>query len=146
VHGINLEALSPYLLSTPLGRVRTGILIASSPRLQPGSVTSVQRCAAEPATATMANVAERIRRRLVAHGRVQGVFFRDSVRRRAHAAGIAGWVRNRADGAVEAVLEGPADAVALVESFFRRGPRSAEVEFVEVSDEVPVGLGRFEVR
>ena len=52
-----------------------------------------------------------IRRRLVARGRVQGVFFRDSTRRAASSAGVAGWARNRSDGAVEVVFEGDEDPV-----------------------------------
>ncbi len=59
-----------------------------------------------------------MRKRVVAHGRVQGVFFRDSTRQRAEAAGVAGWVANRPDGTVEAVFEGDADAV---ESLVRDG-------------------------
>ena len=89
---------------------------------------------------------DRVRRRVVVHGRVQGVFFRDSARRRAVSQGVAGWVCNRADGAVEAVLEGQSHAVEHVLEFFRRGPRQAEVENVEVAEEAPEGLSGFEVR
>ena len=86
-----------------------------------------------------------VRRRVVAHGRVQGVFFRDSTRRRAEAAGVAGWVSNRPDGAVEAVFEGePAQVEALVE-FCRRGPGRAEVERLEESEEQPEGLAGFRI-
>ncbi len=91
-------------------------------------------------------MAERIRRRLVVHGQVQGVFFRDSVRRRAEAAGVAGWVRNRGDGAVEAVLEGSPDAVGRVASFCQSGPARADVDRVEVQEEDPEGLSGFSVR
>ena len=87
-----------------------------------------------------------IRRRVVARGRVQGVFFRDSTRREARSAGVAGWVRNRSDGAVEAVLEGDADAVERLVAFIRRGPGHAEVDDVEVDAEDPEGLESFEVR
>lgn len=83
---------------------------------------------------------------MVVHGQVQGVFFRDSARRRAVEHGVSGWVRNRADGAVEAVLEGQPHAVEHLLEFFRRGPRRAEVEHVEVDDESPEGLTGFEVR
>jgi acylphosphatase len=89
---------------------------------------------------------ERIRRRVVVHGRVQGVFFRDSVRERARAHDVDGWVRNRGDGAVEAVLEGPAEAVQRVLRFFGTGPSRADVEEVEVTEEAPEGLSGFEVR
>jgi acylphosphatase len=79
-------------------------------------------------------------------GRVQGVFFRDSARERARAHGVAGWVRNRPDGAVEAVVEGEPDAVERVLRFFQTGPPQARVEDVEVKDESPEGLSGFEVR
>jgi acylphosphatase len=87
-----------------------------------------------------------VARRVVVRGHVQGVFFRDSTRRRAQAEGVAGWVRNRGDGAVEAWFEGPADAVERLVAFARRGPRGADVESVEVVDEEPSGLGAFQVR
>ena len=89
---------------------------------------------------------EVVRRRVVVHGRVQGVFFRDATSRRAEHAGVAGWVTNRADGAVEAVFEGEPDAVEQMVRFAREGPRSAEVERAEVSEEQPEGLGGFSVR
>ena len=87
-----------------------------------------------------------MRKRVVAHGRVQGVFFRDSTRRRAEEAGVAGWVANRPDGAVEAVLEGDRDAVESVVGWMRSGPRGAEVERTEVSEEEAEGLSGFDVR
>jgi acylphosphatase len=85
-------------------------------------------------------------KRVVVHGRVQGVFFRDSTRQRAQVAGVAGWVANRPDGTVEAVLEGDADAVERVVAFMREGPRGADVDRVDVSDEEPEGLAGFDVR
>jgi acylphosphatase len=91
-------------------------------------------------------VSEAARRRLVVHGRVQGVFFRDSLRREAAGRGVAGWVRNRPDGAVEAVLEGPADAVARVEAWCGSGPPQARVERVEAASEAVEGERGFEVR
>jgi acylphosphatase len=87
-----------------------------------------------------------IRRRVTAHGRVQGVFFRDSVRQRAKSHGVAGWVTNRSDGAVEAVFEGRPDEVERLVAFAKSGPRQAEVESVDVRDEEPEGLTGFEVR
>ena len=87
-----------------------------------------------------------IARRVVATGRVQGVFFRDSARERAEAHGVSGWVRNRDDGAVEAVLEGPREAVERVIRFFDTGPPHASVEHLEVEEQEPQGLGGFEVR
>jgi acylphosphatase len=80
------------------------------------------------------------------HGRVQGVFFRDTMRRRAEGAGVSGWVTNRPDGAVEAVFEGDPAAVGELVEFSRRGPSSAEVESVDVVEEEPEGLSGFEVR
>ena len=87
-----------------------------------------------------------IRRRVVAHGRVQGVFFRDTTRRRAQELGVAGWVANRDDGAVEAAFEGDAEAVDAMVELCRRGPGRAEVTALEVADEPPEGLSGFEVR
>lgn len=91
-------------------------------------------------------MAETVRRHLVVHGRVQGVFFRDSLRERAEAAGVAGWATNRDDGAVEAVLEGSPGAVEEVVSFCQTGPPQAEVRQVDVSDEEPEGLSGFATR
>jgi acylphosphatase len=87
-----------------------------------------------------------IRRRVVSHGYVQGVFFRDSTRQRAGLHGVAGWVRNTPDGTVEAVFEGPADAVERLVAFMERGPRGARVDSVDVVEEEPEGLSGFAVR
>jgi acylphosphatase len=87
-----------------------------------------------------------VRRRVVAHGRVQGVFFRDSTRSEARSAGVSGWVCNRSDGAVEAVFEGEPEAVERLVRFVRRGPGSADVDHVDVAEEEPEGLEGFEVR
>jgi acylphosphatase len=89
---------------------------------------------------------ERIRRHVTVHGRVQGVFFRDSLRQRAQSHNVAGWASNRSDGAVEAVFEGEPDDVQRLVNFAQSGPRQAEVENVEVSEEEPEGLTGFEVR
>ena len=91
-------------------------------------------------------MSEPVRRRVVVHGHVQGVFFRDSTRREASRRGVSGWVSNRADGAVEAVFEGsPSDVEELVR-FASSGPRGADVADVEVTEEPPEGLSGFEVR
>ena len=87
-----------------------------------------------------------IRRRVVVHGWVQGVFFRDTMRRRALADGVAGWVRNTPDGTVEGVFEGAPDAVARLVAFCHEGPRGARVDRVDVVEEPPAGLTGFEVR
>jgi acylphosphatase len=86
---------------------------------------------------------QRIRRRVVVHGRVQGVFFRDSTRQRARARGVDGWVRNRPDGSVEAAFEGAPDAVDALVHFSEAGPRGARVTHVEVFEEPPEGLEGF---
>jgi acylphosphatase len=91
-------------------------------------------------------MAERERRRVVVHGDVQGVFFRDSTREEARRRGVAGWVTNRSDGAVEAVFEGPPDDVGAMVSFCCEGPSQASVERVEESSEEPEGLDGFRVR
>lgn len=81
----------------------------------------------------MANqTASRKTLRLVIHGRVQGVFFRDSMRREAHRLGIAGWVRNRSDGTVEAAVQGEPADVELIVRWANRGPERAQVERVEI--------------
>lgn len=87
-----------------------------------------------------------IRKRVIVHGRVQGVFFRDSTRRMAESRGVAGWVRNNPDGSVEAVFEGPDDAVEAMARFAREGPRGAMVERVDVGDEEPEGLTGFRIQ
>jgi acylphosphatase len=85
------------------------------------------------------------RQRVVVRGQVQGVFFRDTCRRRASEAGVAGWVRNRSDGALEAVFEGDDAAVDDLVTWCWSGPPSAIVESVEVTDEEPVGETGFSV-
>jgi acylphosphatase len=89
---------------------------------------------------------QRIRRRVVVNGRVQGVFFRDSTRQQAARHGVAGWVTNRADGAVEAVLEGSPQAVDRVLQFISEGPPHARVHDVDVREEQPEGLSGFRIR
>ncbi len=79
-------------------------------------------------------------------GRVQGVFFRDTTRRNAEAAGVAGWVSNRPDGAVEAVFEGDPQAVDQLVEFARRGPSGAEVDSVDIVEEEPEDLSGFRIR
>jgi acylphosphatase len=83
---------------------------------------------------------------VVVSGLVQGVFFRDTCRREARAAGVAGWVRNRGDGTVEAVFEGPPDAVDRLVGWARVGPPDAVVGTVEVHDEPPAGERGFAIR
>ena len=85
------------------------------------------------------------RRKVVVHGAVQGVFFRDSAARRARERAVSGWVRNCSDGTVEAVFEGDQEAVEALVDFCRRGPSRARVERVDVSDEAPEGLEGFEI-
>jgi len=87
-----------------------------------------------------------MRKRVVVHGRVQGVFFRDSTRQRAREAGISGWVANRPDGTVEAVFEGDDEAVEALVRWVHDGPRGAGVDRVEVTGEEPEGLAGFGVR
>ena len=80
------------------------------------------------------------------YGLVQGVFYRDTCRRLAQQHGVAGWVRNRPDGAVEAVFEGGADAVDRMVAWAGQGPRSAVVVRIETIAEDPEGLPGFTVR
>jgi acylphosphatase len=89
---------------------------------------------------------DRIARAVTVRGMVQGVWFRDSCRRVALAAGVSGWVRNEPDGSVAAVLEGAPTEVERVIEWMRRGPRRAAVEEIEVAVIEPAGLGDFVVR
>jgi acylphosphatase len=84
---------------------------------------------------------ETVRRRVVVRGEVQGVFFRDSARKEAETRGVSGSITNRSDGAVEAVFEGPPEAVEAMVAFCREGPSRAHVEDVEVTEEEPEGSG-----
>jgi acylphosphatase len=86
-----------------------------------------------------------IRTRVVVNGHVQGVFFRESVRRRALTEGVSGWVRNNRDGTVEAVFEGERAAVESMVAFTREGPRGARVDRFEIFDEEPERLAGFAV-
>ena len=70
---------------------------------------------------------------LIIHGRVQGVYYRDSMRREAQRLSVHGWVRNRDDGTVEAVVQGAADAVEALVQWAHRGPEHARVERVHVA-------------
>jgi acylphosphatase len=74
------------------------------------------------------------------------VFFRDSTRRRAEELGVAGWVSNRDDGAVEGVAEGEEDAVTSLLEYVRSGPGRATVDDLEVSDAEPEGAEGFQIR
>jgi acylphosphatase len=87
-----------------------------------------------------------VRRRVVVSGRVQGVWYRESCRRQADAAGVAGWVRNNDDGTVEAVLEGDAEDVENVISWMRTGPPLAVVTGLDVHEEEPRCTSQFTVR
>ena len=86
------------------------------------------------------------RRRVVVHGRVQGVFFRGSTVERAREVGVNGWVRNRPDGTVEAVFEGSAEQVAEMVRYCREGPQWAHVERIQEFEEAPEDLGGFGIR
>ena len=79
-------------------------------------------------------MSERITRRLAIRGRVQGVFFREAMRREAARLGVAGWVRNRRDGSVEAVVQGAPAAVEAIVAWARRGPPDAAVAALEASE------------
>ena len=88
-------------------------------------------------------MAERVRRRVVVHGLVQGVFFRESLRRLAAERGVAGFARNLPDGTLEAVFEGQEEAVRELVEFAHVGPPDAEVERLEVIEQPPEGLSGF---
>ena len=93
----------------------------------------------------MSDQTERIHLKIA--GRVQGVFYRASVCERAHNLGLAGWVRNRPDGRVELVAEGPREALESLLAWCRKGPPLARVESVETDWGAPAGeISPFEVR
>ena len=89
---------------------------------------------------------ERVRQHVLVTGRVQGVAFRAATRSQARSGAVSGFVRNLADGRVEAVFEGDADAVAALVAWCRHGPRGARVDHLEVREEIPEGLAEFQVR
>ncbi|MBN1627874.1 MAG: acylphosphatase [Deltaproteobacteria bacterium] len=78
---------------------------------------------------------DKTRARLIIEGRVQGVWFRDSTRRKAHELGVYGWVKNRNDGAVEALAEGDSDAVNRLIDWCHEGPPNAIVSRVDITRE-----------
>jgi acylphosphatase len=86
-----------------------------------------------------------VRRRVVIRGSVQGVGFRYAAARAARSRGVSGWVRNRGDGTVEAVFEGEPDAVAAMVRWCKDGPRGADVDGVDVVEELPEGLRGFRI-
>jgi len=87
-----------------------------------------------------------VRARVIVRGLVQGVFFRDTCRRTAAMLGVTGWVRNRRDGAVEAVFEGADAQVQAMVDWCRSGPPMAQVERIESQVEPPEGFATFEIR
>ena len=90
---------------------------------------------------------DRERAHLYVSGQVQGVFFRDSARKRAERLGLTGWVKNLPDGRVEALFEGPSEKVREMVRWCEQGPSQAEVEDVDTDFEAPEGdLTSFEVR
>ncbi len=107
-----------------------------SPRHRPGDRTP-------PVTSYGRDV---IRYRVLVAGRVQGVCFRDACRQMALEHGVSGWVRNLADGRVEAVFEGPADEVRQCVEWAHHGPALARVTDVAMQAEEPAGLTAFRVR
>jgi acylphosphatase len=89
--------------------------------------------------------ADLIARRVLVDGRVQGVFFRETCRREASARGVAGWVRNRSDGRVEAVFEGSPEAVEGMVAWCRRGPAQATIDVLEIHAEPTTGRRGFRI-
>ena len=87
-----------------------------------------------------------VRRRVVVRGRVQGVWFRESARRRADELGVSGWVRNLRDGTVVAEVEGDAEAVDALVAWLGEGPPRARVDGIDVEDRGPLGERGFDVR
>ncbi|HRC08241.1 MAG TPA: acylphosphatase [Miltoncostaeales bacterium] len=91
-------------------------------------------------------MSERVRRRVIVRGHVQGVWFRESTRQEAEKVGVTGWVRNLPDDTVEAALEGDPEAVEQVLAFVRVGPAAADVTSIDIRHETVVHEVAFEVR
>ena len=87
-----------------------------------------------------------IRRHVVVTGSVQGVWFRDTCQGLARRAGVAGWIRNRSDGSVEAVFEGPEPAVDELVAWCHDGPERARVDAVTVDEQAVEGSAGFWIR
>jgi len=91
-------------------------------------------------------MSERTRAHVFVSGTVQGVYYRATTRERADEHGVGGWVRNLDDGRVEAVFEGPADAVESMVEWCRDGSPAATVADVDVTYEDPEGVETFDIR
>lgn len=94
----------------------------------------------------MGTEGDRVRAHVFVSGRVQGVYYRANTREMAVRNGVAGWVRNRSDGRVEAVFEGDEEAVESMIEWCHEGSSQAHVTGVTVEYESPVGLDSFEIR
>lgn len=92
------------------------------------------------------NAGDRVRRRVIAHGTVQGVFFRQRLQELATESAVAGWARNRADGSMEACFEGPEGAVERLVAWCEGGPERARVTRLDVMEEEPQGIAGFRAR
>jgi acylphosphatase len=83
---------------------------------------------------------------IIVSGRVQGVSYRANAQRKAASLGLVGWTRNRTDGSVEMLAEGPSEAVSDFITWCRKGPLLARVDDLIITDEPPVGeFAQFEV-
>jgi acylphosphatase len=87
-----------------------------------------------------------VARHLQITGRVQGVGFRYSMQHEAARLGVNGWVRNRRDGSVEALVQGSAEAIAAITEWARRGPPGGQVASLTVSEAAPEAATSFELR
>lgn len=85
-----------------------------------------------------------IARHLMISGRVQGVFYRNWAVETARSLDLAGWVRNRMDGSVEALVEGPAEAVERFIALAHEGPSAARVARIDIGEVPPQGLPAFD--
>ena len=90
-------------------------------------------------------MSDTVRKRVIVSGRVQGVFYRETLRRLAKDKGVNGWARNTRDG-LEAVLDGPRPAVEELITWCRTGPPQAVVIHIQVDEEEPAGDEKFRVR
>ena len=105
-----------------------------------------ERQSADDDRDTIMSRSERRRIRARVSGRVQGVFFRQSARESAASLGLSGWIRNLPDGQVELEAEGDSASVQRFIDWCRRGPKMAEVEAVEITEQAPRGeAGEFSI-
>ena len=140
-----LEPAGRLVVRSAGGTARSSCSSSAARRDRPCCARS--RAGSSRSSASRASTVADLRRAWVrVEGRVQGVGFRASAYSRARSLQVAGWVRNNADGSLEAELEGPRDRVESLLDWFGRGPRGADIDAVQVEWRKPVGEALFTIR